>query len=300
MILESQADQNGLLAAIGDTGDGNEWLGANLYQSLDAVNYSVIAGRGPGQGAIHGVASTLLGSGPHYWPDRNSTVDIVMTSGALSSISEASWIESQTANAALMGGELFNFRDATLQTGTTYRLSGLKRGRLGTDHAIAGHGASETFLLLTLNTVFRVTMPNSLLFSALNYKAVTVDLAIAPATVIPFTIAGVWAKPYSGQDMEGARDGSDNLTITWDRRDRRWFDAWDSAVAPMSELVESYEVDIMDGSTVLRTIAVSTPSALYLAADQTTDGGTPGDPVEANIYQISARVDRGYALNATV
>jgi hypothetical protein len=295
---ESTADVNGLTAAIGDTGaGGNQWLGANLYQSLDTTNYSIIARFGVA--ATYGVADTTLADGPVYSPDRGNTLDVTLTNGVLTSITEANWLESQTLNAALIGSEIINFRDATLISGTTYRLSGLKRGRRGTDWATGGHGAAETFVLLTATTVKRIQMPLALLNQPLDYKAVTIDqdiLAVSPTTV---TIGGVWATPFSGQDAEGARDGSNNLTITWTRRDRRWFDSWIGAV-PMSEATEAYEVDIMSGATVLRTISVTAESASYSAAEQTTDGGTPGDPVEVNIYQISAVVGRGYALNATV
>ena len=35
-------------------------------------------------------------------------------------------------------------------------------------------------------------------------------------------------------------------------------------------------------------------------ANQITDGLTPGNPVTLNVYQLSATVGRGYALNGTV
>ena len=69
----------------------------------------------------------------------------------------------------------------------------------------------------------------------------------------------------------------------------------------MSEDTEAYEVDIMDGDTVARTISsLSDESASYTAAQQTADGFTPGDPIDCNIYQLSAAVGRGWPLEATV
>jgi hypothetical protein len=50
---------------------------------------------------------------------------------------------------------------------------------------------------------------------------------------------------------------------------------------------------------VLRTISVSTVSAGYTAAQQTTDGGTPGNPVNVAVAQVGAYGD-GYLSLATV
>ena len=51
---------------------------------------------------------------------------------------------------------------------------------------------------------------------------------------------------------------------------------------------------------VVRTVATTTATVTYSAADQTSDGITPGDPVDVRIYQISATVGRGYPLEDTL
>ena len=43
---------------------------------------------------------------------------------------------------------------------------------------------------------------------------------------------------------------------------------------PLAEDSERYEVDVMDGATVKRTIAASVPSAGYTAAQQIADFGS--------------------------
>jgi hypothetical protein len=68
----------------------------------------------------------------------------------------------------------------------------------------------------------------------------------------------------------------------------------------MTERTEAYEIDVMDGVTVKRTLLSTTPTVDYPAADQITDFGSEQSSVEVNIYQISALVQRGYPLNATV
>jgi hypothetical protein len=70
---------------------------------------------------------------------------------------------------------------------------------------------------------------------------------------------------------------------------------------PLGESSEAYEVDILDGDDVVRTIdSLSSETASYSAAEQTTDGLTPGDPVDCVIYQMSATVGRGFGREATV
>jgi hypothetical protein len=63
---------------------------------------------------------------------------------------------------------------------------------------------------------------------------------------------------------------------------------------------ESYEIDVMNGSTVVRTLTATTNSKQYTAAQQTTDFGSPQASITLNLYQISARVGRGYARSATL
>ena len=111
-------------------------------------------------------------------------------------------------------------------------------------------------------------------------------------------------KPFSPVNIEGERDGSDNLTITWLRRGRIGQELPSGADIPLSEESEAYEVDILDDAvsphTVLRTIEVTSESASYTAAEQTADGLTPGDAVTVRVYQISASVGRGHYGEATV
>jgi hypothetical protein len=70
---------------------------------------------------------------------------------------------------------------------------------------------------------------------------------------------------------------------------------------PLDEPSEAYELDVLDGATVVRTIAgLSSPTAPYSAAEQTADFGAPQSSVAVNVYQISSRVGRGFPGQATV
>jgi hypothetical protein len=115
-----------------------------------------------------------------------------------------------------------------------------------------------------------------------------------------FSYAGVALKPYAPVHVAGSRDGSGNLSIRWVRRTRLGGHWQDSVDVPLSETSEGYEVEIMNGVNVVRTISASTQSCAYSATEQTTDFGSPQAFVAVRIYQMSALVGRGYKAEASV
>ena len=56
---------------------------------------------------------------------------------------------------------------------------------------------------------------------------------------------------------------------------------------PLAETSEVYEVDILNGSQVVRTLTTSTPQVLYPAAQQTTDFGSPQASITVRVYQLN-------------
>ncbi|EDX78910.1 hypothetical protein BBAL3_67 [Brevundimonas sp. BAL3] len=59
-------------------------------------------------------------------------------------------------------------------------------------------------------------------------------------------------------------------------------------------------MEVMNGATVVRTLSVTTPTAIYTAAQQTADFGAPQASIAVRIYQMSATVGRGRAALATL
>lgn len=78
----------------------------------------------------------------------------------------------------------------------------------------------------------------------------------------------------------------------------RWRDGVD---VPLSEESERYEVEIMSGATLKRTITgLTSPTTVYTAAQQVTDFGSAQSSISVRVYQLSAAVGRGYAGIATI
>jgi hypothetical protein len=69
---------------------------------------------------------------------------------------------------------------------------------------------------------------------------------------------------------------------------------------PLNEESERYDVDILDGADVVRTISITAPAATYTAAQQTADFGSPQSSIAVRVYQLSAIVGRGRPAAATL
>ncbi len=269
------------------------WKGAVIFRCDDGgANYSQLMNI-DGAAAI-GVATTILADGTcDIFDEENSVTINLYGSAELESFSDLAILNG--ANAAKLGDEIIQFKTATFISDGQYILSGLLRGRLGTEWATATHAAGEEFILLDGNVV-KEAMPANVIGMARLYKGVSVGHSLADSASAEFTYNANALKPYSPVHIAGVRDGSDNLTITWLRRTRVGGGLRDFVDVPLAEESEQYEVDIMDGADVIRTISgLSTESASYSAADQTTDFGSPQSSVSLRVYQLSSVVGRGTA-----
>jgi len=87
-----------------------------------------------------------------------------------------------------------------------------------------------------------------------------------------------------------------DLVISWKRRDRAPAAAnLLQAETPMSESAQSYDLEIMNGSTVARSFSsIPQHSQIYTVAQQAADfpSGLP-NPLVVNVYQRSSVVGRG-------
>ena len=118
---------------------------------------------------------------------------------------------------------------------------------------------------------------------------------------IAFTPNGRGLMPFAPAQARMRRLANGDLAIRWIRRDRALSaDSWVLADAPMSEAAESYDLEILNAGTVVRTIAgLTAPSFLYTAAMQTADFGGPVTSLSVRIYQIGA-LGRGVPLVTTL
>jgi hypothetical protein len=274
------------------TGQGEDWRGAVLYASADAgQNWRQLISAD--QPAICGTVTTLPEPDAAITTrDQRSVLTVNLLGDAvLASINEDALFNG--ANAALVGEEVIQFQHARLIAAGKYELTGLLRGCLGTESAMMSHQLGEAFVLLD-DTILTEASRSSLIGLPRDYRAVTIGSTLGQVGSVAFTHRGVWLKPYAPVHVKAVRDASGNLDISWVRRARTEV-AWrDFVNVPLNEAVEAYEVEILQGGTVLRTITVDMPTASYSAAQQIEDFGAVQTSVTLRIYQLSATIGRGY------
>lgn len=292
--LRDEDDNAGVYAAIRPYLTGST-AGATVLRSTDGG--SSYASLGPiGTAVPIGTLLQALPSADHQVPDLGNTIQVQMNYGDLESRPAEEVFEG--ANAAAIGAhgrwEIVQFYDATHLGNGVYQLTTLLRGRRGTEHNIGGSLPGDRFVMLSMGGLARLTMSNNDIGALQYYKAVTTGTTIADATAQAFTPAGEALKPFSPVHIKVKRMNNDDVRIAWTRRERMAIlNMWGTRT-DLSEAVEAYEIDLLDGDTLLRTLEAGTPTVDYTAADQAGDFDTSGATLTIRIYQISAIVDRGH------
>jgi hypothetical protein len=229
--------------------------------------------------------------------DDDHTLTVQMISGQAPTSALSDFEVLNGANVALLGQEIIQFRDVTDLGNNVFRLSRLLRGRLGTELFMNSHAIGEQFVILDSDTVRRATMAATDLNVSRSYKVVGAGLSAFNAPITTAINTGVSQKPWQPIRIEGTRDGSLNLDMTWVRRTRIEGEWLCFIEVPLGEGSEQYEVDILTGSgtpTASSPFLVTSPAFQYTAAQQVTDFGVEQPVVSVAIYQLSHSVGRGY------
>ncbi|MDX2264605.1 MAG: glycoside hydrolase/phage tail family protein [Hyphomicrobiales bacterium] len=278
------------------------WAGAAFYRSASGSGFALDALlEAP---ATMGETTTALGIGPTARWDRGARLGVRLYGGGLQSVAELDLLGG--ANLAAIENadgewEVIQFASAALTAPRTYELSGLLRGQFGTEGAMrASVAAGARFVLLDAAVIETgLALGDIRRDFVWTYGPANRAPGDPSYATVTRAVAGLGLRPLSPVHVRGARASGD-LAITWVRRTRLGGDGWEAPDAPLAEEREAYEVDILSGATVKRTLAVSAPLAVYTAAQQTADFGAPQAAVAVRVHQMSAVYGRGAARQATV
>jgi hypothetical protein len=273
-IVDSPAMEDSQAAAAGmyfaAMGFSSDWRGCVIYKSPAGIDWTLFTSLI--NSAVIGRCSDALADFPYtHWDDGNTvTIRLMDQTATLSAATKAQALEG--ANACLIGDELLHFTTAT-DNGTTYTLSGLLRGRRGTEWAKSTHAAGDRFVLLAVPGIYFQGIGLEEENTVRDYRAVSIGQSFASGITQEITSEIRNLMPLSPVHIKASR-ASDIVTLTWIRRTRtggHWNDSHD---VPLGETTEAYEVDIIDKhSTVLRTISsLTSETTTYTAAQQVTDG----------------------------
>ena len=197
--------------------------------------------------------------------------------------------------------EVLQFRDAKLVAPGTYAISGLLRGQGGTEFAMRSDLAAGARFVRLDAAAARIDLAAAEIRLPYRWRVgpSTRDIGDTSYVAATHTFQGLGLKPLSPVHVRGLRAGG-GVTITWLRRTRVGGDSWEAPEVPLGEDFESYEVDILDGTMVKRTLASTAASVTYAAADQVADFGSAQPGYDVRVYQMSATYGRGTPRAATV
>ncbi|MDG9780259.1 phage tail protein [Metapseudomonas otitidis] len=279
----------------------SSWPGAVIFRSSDGgQTWDDLQGF-PGKCIIGRVRSKLLTSSSIHIDQSSIVVDMI--SGEISSVTRDQMLSGKNYVAYGANGrwEIIRFQNATLQADGSYVVSGFVRGEFGTEWATGLHAESDWFVFLSDPDNQFIGMTATSIGQQFLYRGVTNGADILSAYDQPFTYSGVNLECLSPVYARGYRDGSGNFTGSFTRRSRVSGTWWVTGTpSPVGESAESYEIDVMSGATVKRTIASTSESFSYSAANQSADFGSAQSAITFRIYQMSAVVGRGYPLEVTL
>jgi len=248
--------------------------------------------------AIMGLTLDPLLPGPTAVPDRRARLRVELSHGELASVTRLQLLAGANTAAirnAAGGWEVLQFETATLVAGATYELSALLRGQAGTEREMQGAFPEGSTFVLLGTEIARIDLTSAEIGLPLfwRYGAASRDIADRAYATGTHTFAGRGLKPLSPVHVRASRNGSGDVALAWKRRTRIGGDGWDAIEVPLAEESERYEVDIIDGTTVRRTLASATPACVYSAAQQTADFGAPQSALSVAVYQMSQSRGRG-------
>lgn len=277
-ILRDEDQNKGFYIAM--CGTSSSWPGAEVFRSEDdgstynsVLVHSVKAAIGTATDAL----ANFTGGNVF---DEGNTVTVEMIGGATLS----SYTESQVLNgygiAALGAGdqwEIIQYKTATLVGENTYQLSGLLRGRRGTEWAMSLHEVGDTFVLGS-ETAWRLyNVPTRDLNTERRYKAPAFRTRLSDAAYKLFTDQAARRRPYSVANLKVESLSDGGIYVTWAHRSLvggEWLSGSDVAI---DSAFTTFNVTFstIDGD-VRKSYSTTAEFYGYSAAQIASDfGGTP-------------------------
>jgi hypothetical protein len=238
-------------------------------------------------------------SGPLWRWDLVNTLCVALLNGTLASADAASVFAGANALAVQNADgdwEIVQFCDAALTAPGEWRLTRLLRGQRGSETAMRQPVAAGARVVVLDGALAQLGLDQSQARLPFAYlwgprgKPIG-DPAFQGAT-LAFDAVGLI--PFAPCHVAFAWNASGDLTISWKRRDRAPASLL-QAETPLSEASESYDLEILNGGTVVRIFSsIPQHSQTYTAAQQAADfpAGLP-NPLVVNLYQLSSVMGRG-------
>lgn len=244
-------------------------------KSADDTTGFAQAGETVLRSTIGETTSSFAAGSPHTWQEAGVTVKL--HSGTLTSASPIDVLNNGNALAIehADGWEVLQFRDAQLIGQREWLLTGLLRGRLGTECVIAAADLAAGATVVVLDIALQpLGLGSTEIGLQRHIRFGPSQDDVSTHSVRPHTGQAVGRRPYAPCHLRAAQNGGDT-TLTWVRRTRQDAEAdWRDGVAdtPVGEASERYAVEVVSGGTVAHAAEVTAPAFTYTAAQAAADG----------------------------
>ncbi|QCI93545.1 phage tail protein [Novosphingobium sp. EMRT-2] len=230
----------------GVSGASAGWRGAALFATTVAGDAMRPLGGSGQQRAIVGKCESALSAASPLLVDRSSTVDVRLAAAdlVLADATLASLLDG--ANRALIGAEVIQFMRAEPLGDGLWRLSGLLRGRGGSEGAIGQHAAGEDFVLLDDRIT---TLDPRIVGEAASARIAAIGPGDAAAVSTPIAGAGTTCRPLAPVHGAVRQSETGGISLTWVRRARGAWVWADGVDVPLNEDVERWTIGYGDAVT---------------------------------------------------
>ncbi|MFC3119598.1 phage tail protein, partial [Jhaorihella thermophila] len=250
-----------------------------------------------------------LPTGPVWRWDRGSVLEISLPWGQLESATDLQLFAGANAFAVESAPgtwEVLQARDVALIALGRYRLTTLLRGQRGTEAAISNPAPAGARVVVLDAAVTELPFTTGEIGLPWN-------LAVGPATrpvsdpsytTLSLTPSAASLRPFAPVHLGAKAEPSGDITLTWIRRSRDpAADSWEASEVPRLDQPEAWEIDLLDGATVKRTLTAGTATVTYSTADQIADWGAtlaPGAAMTIRVAQLSPSLGRGMPAETTL
>ena len=250
-------------AALSST--GSNWSGAALFVDLGNGELQSLGPSGRTRSII-GTSENALSSAIPLLIDRTSTLTVQLIDPDMVLAQATARQLAFGWNRALLGNEIIQFAHAEPLGQGRWLLSGLLRGRGGTENHVPAHAAGEQFVLLDGRPV---ALDPSRVTSSPETVIVAVGRGDDEPLASPLEMQGITLRPLSPVHPKAIVQADGSLTLAWTRRARGAYLWLDGADTPLHEETESYRVTY---GPIASPVAIWTPSEPELVIPAATVG----------------------------
>jgi len=226
------------LVVVAASSSSSGWTGAVLYADRNGA-LAPVRGIGP-ERAILGTTITILPPAQSSIVDRSSQLEVELASSDFTLQSRPIEDLAEGQNRALVGSEIIQFGNATSLGSGRWMLSGLLRGRGGTEsEAQEGAGVGADFVLLE-DQLHRLTADE---VGAAD-RVAAIGVADNEPVIAGIADYGRTVRPLTPVHPRWKLEGDGSLTLCWTRRARGAWSWVGNVDVPIVEQAELYQIGV--------------------------------------------------------